>query len=194
MVCVPLTIRCFSQGWHLLALTERTRAAKPASKTYNARRKQEKSINLALLLAITNCWCRRGHWRRSKAPGKKQKCSEAGRIHWVSGKQCWATGDCKNTALFRSDLSQVLELSARTPERKTSVIIDHQRIHFIKPVLALLAAHSEEIEPVIVPPYRLWPNLVNRFWKHLPCKVTYQSFFKLLIGCSRPLLPFLRMP
>ena len=58
------------------------------------------------------------------------------------------------------------------------IVIDTYRIHFAKPVLALLAAHSEQIELVTLPTYSPQLNPVERFWKHLRRKVTHNAFFQ----------------
>jgi hypothetical protein len=65
-------------------------------------------------------------------------------IHWVSDKLYWASSDHKENALFRSVLSQVLESPDGSPTHKKSIVIDNYRIHFAKPVFALLAAHSDD--------------------------------------------------
>jgi hypothetical protein len=58
-----------------------------------------------------------------------------------------------DNALFPSVLSQVLDPSNNVAGRKISGVIDNYRIHFAKPVLALLAAHAEQIEWVTLPTY-----------------------------------------
>jgi transposase len=58
------------------------------------------------------------------------------------------------------------------------VIVDNYRIHFAKPILALLAAHSERIELVTLPTYSPQLNPVERHWKHLRRKVTHNTFFQ----------------
>ncbi len=138
----------------------------------------EDEIDLALLPTITRCWCKRGHQRKIETPRKNQKRYGAGLIHWVSGKLYWATSDHKDNALFRSVLSQVLELAEGRKRRKVYVIIDNYRIHFAKPVLALLAAHSDQIELVTLPTYSPQLNPVERFWKHLRRQVTHNTFFQ----------------
>ena len=138
----------------------------------------EDEIDLALLPTITHCWCKRGHQRKIETPRKNQKRYGAGLIHWVSGKLYWATSEHKDHALFRSVLSQVLEPSDGVPRRKTYVVVDNYRIHFAKPVLALLAAHSDQIELVTLPTYSPQLNPVERFWKHLRRKVTHNAFFQ----------------
>jgi len=138
----------------------------------------EDEIDLALLPTITHCWCKRGHQRKIETPRKNQKRYGAGLIHWVSGKLYWATSDHKDNALFRAVLSQVLEPSKGGARRKVYVVIDNYRIHFAKPVLALLAAHSDQIELVTLPTYSPQLNPVERFWKHLRRKVTHNTFFQ----------------
>ncbi len=64
----------------------------------------------------------------------------------MSGKRHWATSDHKDNALFRSVLGQLIEPDASQPARKKYVVVDNYRIHFAKPVLALLEAHQDEIE------------------------------------------------
>ena len=138
----------------------------------------EDEIDLALLPTITHCWCKRGHQRKIETPRKNQKRYGAGLIHWVSGKLYWATSEHKDNALFRAVLSQVLEPSEGDSRRKVYVVIDNYRIHFAKPVLALLAAHSDQIELVTLPTYSPQLNPVERFWKHLRRKVTHNAFFQ----------------
>lgn len=138
----------------------------------------EDEIDLALLPTITRCWCKRGHQRKIETPRKNQKRYGAGLIHWVSGKLYWATSDHKDNALFRAVLSQVLDPSNTLARRKVYVVIDNYRIHFAKPVLALLAAHAEQIELVTLPTYSPQLNPVERFWKHLRRKVTHNAFFQ----------------
>lgn len=138
----------------------------------------EDEIDLALLPTITRCWCKRGHQRKIETPRKNQKRYGAGLIHWVSGKLYWATSDHKDNALFRAVLSQVLEPLNTQASRKIYVVIDNYRIHFAKPVLALLAAHAEQIELVTLPTYSPQLNPVERFWKHLRRKVTHNVFFQ----------------
>jgi len=137
----------------------------------------EDEIDLALLPTITHCWCKRGHQRKIETPRKNQKRYGAGLIHWVSGQLYWATSDHKDNALFRAVLSQVLEPSKADAKRKVYVVIDNYRIHFAKPVLALLAAHADQIELVTLPTYSPQLNPVERFWKHLRRKVTHNTFF-----------------
>jgi putative transposase len=150
----------------------------------------EDEIDLALLPTITRCWCKRGHQRKIETPRKNQKRYGAGLIHWVSGKLYWATSDHKNNALFRSVLSQVLEPSETVKRRKIYVVIDNYRIHFAKPVLALLAAHSEQIELVTLPTYSPQLNPVERFWKHLRRKVTHNVFFQTIDGLLKAVTAF----
>jgi transposase len=138
----------------------------------------EDEIDLALLPTITQCWCKRGHQRKIETPRKNQKRYGAGLIHWVSGKLYWATSEHKDNALFRSVLTQLLEPSENVSGRKIYVVIDNYRIHFAKPVLALLAAHPEQIELVTLPTYSPQLNPVERFWKHLRRKVTHNTFFQ----------------
>jgi putative transposase len=138
----------------------------------------EDEIDLALLPTITQCWCKRGHQRKIETPRKNQKRYGAGLIHWVSGKLYWATSDHKDNALFRSVLSQVLDPVEEGKKRKVYVVIDTYRIHFAKPVLALLAAHSDQIELVTLPTYSPQLNPVERFWKHLRRLVTHNTFFQ----------------
>jgi len=138
----------------------------------------EDEVDLALLPTITRCWCLRGHQRKIEPPRKNQKRSGAGLIHWVSGKLYWASSEHKDNALFRSVLSQVLEPSNGVVGRKIYVVIDTYRIHFAKPVLALLAAHPEQIELVTLPTYSPQLNPVERFWKHLRRQVTHTVFFQ----------------
>lgn len=138
----------------------------------------EDEIDLALLPTITQCWCRRGHQRKIETPRTNQKRYGAGLIHWVSGKLYWATSEHKDNALFRAVLSQVLDSSPAFPGRKVYVVIDNYRIHFAKPVLALLAAHPERVELVTLPTYSPQLNPVERFWKHLRRKVTHNVFFQ----------------
>lgn len=138
----------------------------------------EDEIDLALLPTITHCWCKRGHQRKIETPRKNQKRYGAGLIHWVSGKLYWATSEHKDNALFRSVLSQVLQSSDGGTGRKIYVVIDNYRIHFAKPVLALLAAHAEQIELVTLPTYSPQLNPVERFWKHLRRNVTHNTFFQ----------------
>jgi transposase len=138
----------------------------------------EDEIDLALLPTITRCWCKRGHQRKIETPRKNQKRYGAGLIHWVSGKLYWATSEHKDNALFRSVLSQVLEPAEGVKRRKIYVVIDNYRIHFAKPVLALLAAHSDQIELVTLPTYSPQLNPVERFWKHLRRQVTHNAFFQ----------------
>lgn len=135
----------------------------------------EDEIDLALLPTITQCWCKRGQQRKIETPRKNQKRYGAGLIHWGSGQLYWATSDHKDNALFRAVLTQVLQ---GTTPRKIYVVIDNYRIHFAKPVLALLAAHSEQIELVTLPTYAPQLNPVERFWKHLRRKVTHNTFFQ----------------
>ncbi len=138
----------------------------------------EDEIDLALLPTITQCWCKRGHQRKIETPRKNQKRYGAGLIHWVSGKLYWATSDHKDNALFRSVLSQVLDPVEERKKRKIYVVIDNYRIHFAKPVLALLAAHADQIELVTLPTYSPQLNPVERFWKHLRRLVTHNTFFQ----------------
>lgn len=138
----------------------------------------EDEIDLALLPTITQCWCKRGHQRKIETPRKNQKRYGAGLIDWVSGKLYWATSEHKDNALFRAVLSQLLEPSNMLPKRKVYVVIDNYRIHFAKPVLALLAAHPDQIELVTLPTYSPQLNPVERFWKHLRRKVTHNTFFQ----------------
>lgn len=138
----------------------------------------EDEIDLALLPTITRCWCKRGHQRKIETPRKNQKRYGAGLIHWVSGKLYWATSDHKDNALFRAVLSQVLDPMKEEKERKLYVVIDNYRIHFAMPVLALLAAHADQIELVTLPTYSPQLNPVERFWKHLRRKVTHNAFFQ----------------
>ncbi|GHO71961.1 hypothetical protein KSC_108530 [Ktedonobacter sp. SOSP1-52] len=143
----------------------------------------EDEIDLALLPTITRCWCKRGQQRKIQTPRQNQKRYGAGLIHWVSGKLYWATSDHKDNALFRSVLTQILEPAETEMVRKKYVIVDNYRIHFAKPVLALLAAHSEQIELVTLPTYSPQLNPVERFWKHLRRKVTHNT------RCSRSVMP-----
>lgn len=138
----------------------------------------EDEIDLALLPTITHCWCKRGHQRKIETPRKNQKRYGAGLIHWVSGKLYWATSEHKDNALFRAVLSQVLAPEESQGRRKIYVVVDNYRIHFAKPVLALLAAHPEQIELVTLPTYSPQLNPVERFWKHLRRKVTHNTFFQ----------------
>lgn len=138
----------------------------------------EDEIDLALLPTITRCWCKRGHQRKIETPRKNQKRYGAGLIHWISGKLYWATSEHKDNALFRSVLSQVLVPSNGVAGRKIYVVVDNYRIHFAKPVLALLAAHPERLELVTLPTYSPQLNPVERFWKHLRRKVTHNAFFQ----------------
>jgi putative transposase len=138
----------------------------------------EDELDLALLPTITQCWCKRGQQRKIETPRKNQKRYGAGLIHWVSGQLYWATGDHKDNALFRAVLTQVLEPSDARVSRKVYVVIDNYRIHFAKPVLTLLAAHSDQIELVTLPTYSPQLNPVERFWKHLRRKVTHTVFFQ----------------
>ena len=96
----------------------------------------------------------------------------------MSGKLYWATSEHKDNVLFRAVLCQILEPSKALPGRKVYVVIDNYRIHFAKPVLALLAAHSDQIELVTLPTYSPQLNPVERFWKHLRRKVTHNTFFQ----------------
>lgn len=75
-------------------------------------------------------------------------------------------------------ISQVLALSNSVGGRKIYVVIDNYRIHFAKPVLALLTAHAEQIELVTLPTYSPQLNPVERFWKHLRRNVTHNTFFQ----------------
>jgi putative transposase len=152
----------------------------------------EDEIDLALLPTITHCWCKRGHQRKIETPRKNQKRYGAGLIHWGSGKLYWATSEHKDNALFRSVLSQVLEPSDGGARRKIYVVIDNYRIHFAKPVLALLAAHSEQIELVTLPTYSPQLNPVERFWKHLRRKVTHNTFFQTIDRLLDAVTGFLR--
>lgn len=138
----------------------------------------EDEIDLALLPTITHCWCKRGHQRKIETPRKNQKRYGAGLIHWVSGELYWATSEHKDNALFRSVLSQVLDPAEGVKGRKMYVVIDNYRIHFAKPVLALLAAHPERLELVTLPTYSPQLNPVERFWKHLRRQVTHNTFFQ----------------
>jgi len=96
----------------------------------------------------------------------------------VSGKLYWATSEHKDNALFRAVLSHVLAPANAQTSRKVYVVIDTYRIHFAKPVLALLAAHPEQIELVTLPTYSPQLNPVERFWKHVRRKVTHNAFFQ----------------
>ena len=51
-------------------------------------------------------------------------------------------------------------------------------LHFAKPVLALLAAHPDQIELVTSPTYSPQRNPVERFWKHARRKVTHNAVFQ----------------
>jgi putative transposase len=152
----------------------------------------EDEIDLALLPTITRCWCQRGHQRKIQTPRKNQKRYGAGLIHWVSGKLYWATSDHKDNALFRSVLSQVLEPPEVGAVRKKYIVIDNYRIHFAKPVLALLAAYSDQIELVTLPTYSPQLNPVERFWKHLRRKVTHNTFFQTIDRLLDAVTGFLR--
>ncbi len=138
----------------------------------------EDEIDLALLPTITHCWCKRGHQRKIETPRQNVKRYGAGLIHWVSGKLYWATSDHKDNALFRSVLSQLLEPPDGATVRKKYIVIDNYRIHFAQPVLALLAAASDQIELVTLPTYSPQLNPVERFWKHLRRNVTHNAFFQ----------------
>jgi transposase len=94
--------------------------------------------------------------------------------------------------LFRSVLSQVLEPSNESVRRKIYVVIDNYRIHFAKPVPALLAAHPEQIELVTLPTYSPQLNPVERFWKHLRRKVTHNTFFQSIDRLLDAVTRFLR--
>ncbi len=65
--------------------------------------------------------------------------------------------------MFRSVLSQVLKPSDGVPRRKAYVVVDNYRIHFAKPVLALVATHGDRIELVTLPTYSPQLNPVERF-------------------------------
>lgn len=138
----------------------------------------EDEIDLALLPTITQCWCKRGEPRKIATPRQNQKRYGAGLIHWVSGKLYWASSEHKDNALFRAVLSQILEPSRALVERKIYIVIDNYCIYFAKPVLAFLAAHSEQIELVTLPTYSPQRNPVERFWKHVRHKVTHNPFFQ----------------
>lgn len=152
----------------------------------------EDEIDLALLPTITRCWCKRGHQRKMETPRKNQKRYGAGLIHWVSGKLYWATSEHKDNALFRTVLSQVLAPADGRGRRKIYVVVDTYRIHFAKPVLALLAAHSEQIELVTRPSYSPQLNPAQRFWKHLRRKVTHNTFFQTIDRLLDTVTGFLR--
>lgn len=138
----------------------------------------EAEIDLALLPTVMQCLCKRGHQRKIETPRKNQKRYGAGLIHWVSGKLYWATSEHKDNALFRSVLCQVLDPAKSVAGRKIYVVVDNYRIHFAKPVLALLADHADLIELVPLPTYSPQLNPVERFWKHLRRKVTHNAFFQ----------------
>jgi transposase len=152
----------------------------------------EDEIDLALLPTITRCWCKRGHQRKIETPRKNQKRYGAGLIQWVSGKLYWAGSRHKDKALFRSVLSQVLEPSDESVRRKIYVVIDNYRIHFAKPVLALLAAHPEQLELVTRPSYSPQLNPVERFCKHLRRKVMHNTFFQSIDRLLEAVTRFLR--
>lgn len=152
----------------------------------------EDEIDLALLPTITRCWCKRGHQRKIETPRKNQKRYGAGLIHWISGKLYWATSEHKDNALFRSVLSQVLEPSTGAAGRKIYVVVDNSRIHFAKPVLALLAAHADRIELVTLPTYSPQLNPVERFWKHVRRKVTHNAFFQTIDRLLEAVTAFFR--
>jgi DDE superfamily endonuclease len=98
----------------------------------------------------------------------------------------------KDNALFRSVLSQVLEPSDGVPRRKAYVVVDNYRIHFAKPVLALLATHADRIELVTLPTYSPQLNPARRFWKHLRRKVTHNTFFQTIDQLLDAVTGFLR--
>ena len=98
----------------------------------------------------------------------------------------------KDNALFRSGLSQVLEPSDEGVRRKIYVVIDNYRIHFAKPVLALLATHADQIELVARPSYSPQFNPARRFWKHLRRKVTHTTFFQIIDRLLDAVTGFLR--
>ena len=72
----------------------------------------------------------------------------------------------------------MIEATRASARRKIYVVIDTYRIHFAKPVLSLLAAHSDRIELSTLPTYSPQLNPVERFWKHLQRQVTHNAFFQ----------------
>jgi transposase len=111
----------------------------------------------------------------------------------VSGKLYWAISDHKDNALFRSVLSQVPEPSDAVKGRKTYVVIDTYRIHFANPVLALLAAHSDQIELVTLPTYSPQLNPVERFAARIcDARSLTMPFSRPSIGCLTRSLDFSR--
>jgi len=90
----------------------------------------------------------------------------------------WTTSEQKDNALFRTVLNQLIEPDAGQPVRKKYVVVDTDRIHFAKPVLAFLEAHQDELEVVCLPTSSPKLNPVERFWKHVRRKVTHNHFFQ----------------
>ncbi len=152
----------------------------------------EDEVDLALLPGIVRCWSQVGHQRKIDTPRQNKKQYGAGLIHWVSGKRHWATSDHKDNALFRSVLGQLIEPDASQPARKKYVVVDNYRIHFAKPVLALLEAHQDEIELVCLPTYSPQLNPVERFWKHLRRKVTHTHLFQTMEQLMEAVSSFFR--
>jgi hypothetical protein len=130
------------------------------------------------LPTISRWWCKRGHQRKIETARTNQKRYGAGLIHRVSGKLYWAMGEHKDNALFRAVLTQSLESPGTEKGRKKYIVVDKYRIHFAKPVLALLAAYTDQVEGVTVPTCSPKLNPVERFWKHLRRRVTHNVFFQ----------------
>ncbi len=94
--------------------------------------------------------------------------------------------------MFRSVLSQVLEPFDEDVRRKIYVVIDNYRIHFAKPVLALLATHADQIELVMLPTYSPQLNPARRFWKHVRRKFTHNTFYQTIERLLDAVTGFLR--
>ena len=152
----------------------------------------EDEVDLALLPSVMRCWSKVGQQRKIETPRQNKKQYGAGLIHWVSGKLYWATSDHKNNALFRLVLGQLIEPDGGQPIRKKYVVVDNYRIHFAKPVLALLEAHQDEIELVCLPTYSPKLNPVERFWKHLRRQVTHNHFFQTIERLMDAVVSFFR--
>ncbi len=93
---------------------------------------------------------------QSRPPAQNRDFAHQSKALWgradptsVSGKLSWAgSRSTSDNALFRAVLTQLLEPSETEKVRKKYFFVDHDRIPFAKPVLALLAARAEQIEVV----------------------------------------------